>query len=171
MNGQGKKQRKRSRDSDTVEEVLKRSKHESVKVLDQSSIVGDVTKEQMLMLESVKGHIKELKQVSDSTLDSHKQHKEEPLSKSEARRLKKKQKQTEKLSRSSGDGVSPKDPPTPSCREAALEYLRVWDQEREGWSFKKKTQFWLLQNMYQKAMVSIQCMTTTLLTISSLKPS
>ena len=167
MNEQGKKWRKRSRDSDAAEEVLKRSKHEpidkpSVKVLDQNSIFGGVTEEQMLMLESVKGHIKELKQVSDSTPDSHRQHNEEPISKSEARRL---QKQIEKSSR---DGGSSKEMSTPSCRETALEYLRVWDQERERWSFKKKTQFWLLHNMYQKAMVSILCMTATLPTIPSL---
>ena len=173
MNEQGKKWRKRSRDSDAAEEVLKRSKHEpvdkpSVKGLDQNSIFGGVTEEQMLMLESVKGHIKELKQVSDSTLDSHRQHSEEPISKSEARRLKKKQKQTEELSKSSSDGGSSKETSTPSCRETALEYLRVWDQERERWSFKKKTQFWLLHNMYKKAMVSILCMTAALPMIPSL---
>ncbi len=32
----------------------------------------------------------------------------------------------------------------------ALNYLSVWDTNRERWSFKKKVQYWLLQNMYNK---------------------
>ena len=35
-------------------------------------------------------------------------------------------------------------------KEAAMEYLCLWDTERSRWSFKKKTQFWLLQNMYSE---------------------
>ena len=36
---------------------------------------------------------------------------------------------------------------------AAAEYLMLWDSERDKWSFKKKTQYWLLQNMYNKKKV------------------
>ena len=39
-------------------------------------------------------------------------------------------------------------------QESALEYLRLWKEERERWSFKKKTQYWLLQNMYDRTKVS-----------------
>ena len=39
-------------------------------------------------------------------------------------------------------------------QESALEYLRLWKEERERWSFKKKTQYWLLQNMYEITKVS-----------------
>jgi len=39
-------------------------------------------------------------------------------------------------------------------REAALEYLHLWEDERSSWCFKKKAQFWLLQNMYEEDQVS-----------------
>ena len=39
-------------------------------------------------------------------------------------------------------------------REAALQYLHVWEDERSSWCFKKKAQFWLLQNMYEEDQVS-----------------
>lgn len=36
---------------------------------------------------------------------------------------------------------------------AAAEYLVLWETDRRKWSFKKKTQYWLLQNMYDKKKV------------------
>lgn len=36
----------------------------------------------------------------------------------------------------------------------AAEYLMLWDSDRDKWSFKKKTQFWLLKNMYDKKKVN-----------------
>ena len=38
-------------------------------------------------------------------------------------------------------------------REAALEYLRKWDRDISSWTFKKKTQFWLLKNAFDKSQV------------------
>lgn len=38
-------------------------------------------------------------------------------------------------------------------QESASEYLTLWDTDRCKWSFKKKTQYWLLQNMYDKQKV------------------
>lgn len=39
----------------------------------------------------------------------------------------------------------------------ALEYLQQWSTDRTNWSFRKKTQFWLLQNMYNKKQVRKGC--------------
>lgn len=101
------------------------------------------------LLDSIGGHIKELGRVNDSLDTSN----DEPLSKTAARRLKKRHKHTENgLSISKGQCVNE----SPSClasKETALEYLKLWSEERDKWSFKKKTQFWLLQNMYQKSKV------------------
>lgn len=50
--------------------------------------------------------------------------------------------------------------PTPAVpedkkRTLALEYLHLWTIDKGAWSFKKKSQYWLLNNMYNKAQVSI----------------
>ena len=37
---------------------------------------------------------------------------------------------------------------------AAADYLGLWSQSRDQWSFRKKTQYWLLQNMYDKKKVN-----------------
>ena len=42
-------------------------------------------------------------------------------------------------------------------REAALQYLHLWEDERSNWCFKKKAQLWLLQNMYEEDQVSCVC--------------
>eukprot|EP00731_Ephydatia_muelleri_P029302 Em0020g946a len=39
-------------------------------------------------------------------------------------------------------------------QKEALEYLRSWHADKESWSFKKKAQYWLLQNAYKKEMIS-----------------
>ena len=40
-----------------------------------------------------------------------------------------------------------------SKRDAALSYLQQWHTDRTSWSFKKKQQLWLLQNVYDKSQV------------------
>ena len=40
-----------------------------------------------------------------------------------------------------------------SKRDAALGYLQQWHTDRTKWSFKKKQQLWLLQNVYDKTQV------------------
>ncbi len=37
----------------------------------------------------------------------------------------------------------------------ASQYLTQWHSHRKEWAFRKKTQYWLLQNMYDKKKVSI----------------
>lgn len=98
------------------------------------------------LLKSIGGHIRELTH-KKGTLEGEGT---EPLSKSAARRLKKRN----KLENGQSRGPCVEEPL--SCvanKETALEYLKMWSEEREKWSFKKKTQFWLLQNMYYKSKV------------------
>ena len=38
-------------------------------------------------------------------------------------------------------------------KEAAAQYLQLWNSHRDKWTFKKKTQYWLLQNMLDKKKV------------------
>ena len=40
-----------------------------------------------------------------------------------------------------------------SKQDAALSYLQQWHADRTNWSFKKKQQLWLLQNVYDKTQV------------------
>ena len=42
-------------------------------------------------------------------------------------------------------------------KEAALQYLHLWDNNRSCWCFKKKAQFWLLQHMYEEDQVMTMC--------------
>jgi hypothetical protein len=39
-------------------------------------------------------------------------------------------------------------------KDAAAQYLLLWNLQRDQWTFKKKTQYWLLQNMFDKKKVS-----------------
>lgn len=54
-------------------------------------------------------------------------------------------------------------------RESALDYLHLWSAERERWAFKKKTQYWLLQNMYDKRQVPKRDFKTLLLYLEGLQ--
>ena len=40
-------------------------------------------------------------------------------------------------------------------RDNALSYLHLWNDDKDTWSFKKNTQYWLLNNMYDKKQVNI----------------
>lgn len=42
-----------------------------------------------------------------------------------------------------------------NAQEVALEYLHLWNTDRKQWSFRKKAQYWLLQNLYDKKQVRI----------------
>lgn len=46
-------------------------------------------------------------------------------------------------------------PPVPEeiKSEIALKYLRQWSTEKGSWMFKKKLQFWLIKNIYNKEKV------------------
>lgn len=41
------------------------------------------------------------------------------------------------------------------AKDAAIEYLNLWKDNRDEWKFKKVRQTWLLQNMYEKEKVCI----------------
>ena len=65
-----------------------------------------------------------------------------------------------KKKKRSGRDIPQNTKEAPNCEEksavdkaSASEYLEQWDHDRTNWSFKKKTQYWLLQNMFFKAHV------------------
>ena len=113
------------------------------------------------MLDTVSGHIQELK------IKEKDMHGGDPRTSSEAgaksKRLKKKRTDSSKLGKTGVEGTSLGDDAQMESttdislsgvsQESALEYLRLWKEERERWSFKKKTQYWLLQNMYDRTKV------------------
>ena len=57
----------------------------------------------------------------------------------------------EQKGRSGGGEVEGKE--EEASKLAAAEYLLLWEQNRKKWAFRKKTQYWLLQNMYEKKKV------------------
>lgn len=125
------------------------------------------------MLDTVSGHIREL-----VTKDTHKSDVSESCKQTKARNKSKKTKTIgtkSSLREEEGEEtngpchkmdvsyvqVAEEDASTASLRtsgvsqESALEYLRLWKEERDRWSFKKKTQYWLIQNMYDRTKVRI----------------
>lgn len=42
-------------------------------------------------------------------------------------------------------------------KEGALDYLHKWDRDISTWMFRKKTQYWLLQNACDKSKVAVLC--------------
>ncbi len=140
--GHKKKQRKR----ESVELPLSKQKkhtHGDSPPLDHTTPIEPLTEEHAQLLDSVKGHLKELTQVTDSYQDFPESD-TEVVSKSSTKKSKKKDEISE---------LPSEEKSTVATKEFALEYLRLWNEEKKKWSFKKKTQFWLLQNMYRKSNV------------------
>lgn len=54
-------------------------------------------------------------------------------------------------------------------QKEALDYLKSWHSDKESWSFKKKAQYWLLQNAYKKEMISKSDFKILLLYLESIK--
>ena len=68
-------------------------------------------------------------------------------SKRKRKKRKKKRKPTKEEPSVSNAGATEK--------ERALEYLTSWDSGSSGWTFRKKIQYWLLQNAYDRHKVSL----------------
>ncbi len=64
------------------------------------------------------------------------------------RSAKKRKGKRKKNAKRSGEAGSTKD-----GGRAALQYIRQWDADRGSWAFRKKLQYWLLRNLYDKAQV------------------
>ncbi len=137
-----KKKRKRENDETSPSKQNKHTHSDKPSIKTLRPTNEPLPEEHIQLLDSVKGHLKELTQVNDSYHDL-----DEPMgddvSKSEDR--KKKSKQTEPPNEEKS---------IEEVKECALEYLRLWDENQKKWSFRKKPQYWLLQNMYQKSTVS-----------------
>ncbi|XP_003382775.1 PREDICTED: uncharacterized protein C7orf50 homolog [Amphimedon queenslandica] len=57
-----------------------------------------------------------------------------------------------KVKKKKAGGGGKATPPVPEeiKSEIALKYLRQWSTDRDSWMFKKKLQFWLIKNIYNK---------------------
>lgn len=65
------------------------------------------------------------------------------------KKIKKRRKKLDKLK-----GVATPPVPDEERQKLALLYLHTWHEERDKWSFKKKLQYWLLSNLYEKEKVN-----------------
>ena len=172
----------RSEESGSPESKSDRDiKHRS-KRIHQSSSDGDIdialsADRHEEMLDTVSGHIQELK-IKEKDIDGGDPRTSKAGAKS--KKMKKKRTESSKLGENGGEGTSlccdgegssaqientTDISSSGVSQESALEYLRLWKEERERWSFKKKTQYWLLQNMYDRTKVGYS---TTLFTLANL---
>ena len=148
--------------------------HKPKRIHTSSSVDVDMSEgQQERMLDTVSGHIcelvtKEKKRKRDEIQDREghdfqlkKMKTSERMKRAEKENsVKKSTKQlADDAEPSGGDGDEDGDVPSIKSnvtRESAFEYLRLWREEKEKWSFKKKTQYWLLQNMYDRTKVSLR---------------
>ena len=76
-----------------------------------------------------------------------------------AKRKRKRRKKKRKLTR---EGTSS------DSKEKALEYLASWESGSPGWAFRKKSQYWLLKNAYDRHKVSLWIETQSNISYSQL---
>ena len=166
-----------SRDNASSYEVDRDIEHKSKRIHTSSSadLLTDITMseaQQEKMLDTVSGHIHELASKAEGTQTADeartsKQTKEGSDFKTKKSRKRTKASEKEKTTEESsgqeagvateltnGDMADASSKQSSVSQESALEYLRLWKEEREKWAFKKKTQYWLLQNMYDRTKVS-----------------
>lgn len=139
--------------------------HHRNKRLHQSSSADPEHEE---MLDTVSGHIRELEIKEEDMDGDDSRTSKQTKAGTKSKKMKKKQTGSLKLDEN-GEGTKLGDDLRSAAQmesrtvtdisssgvsqESALEYLRQWKEERERWSFKKKTQYWLLQNMYDRTKV------------------
>ena len=145
--------------------------HRSKRVHLSSSGADISTDQQEKMLDTVSGHIQELA-IKEKGMDGGSKTSKQTKAGSKSKKVKKRQTKSSKRDESGGKetssandvashGTSAQDTEESTAtesgvsQESALEYLRLWKEERESWSFKKKTQYWLLQNIYDRTKVNI----------------
>ena len=144
--------------------------HHRSKRVHQSSSDADDTfsiEQHEEILDTVSGHIQEL-EIKEEHMDGDSRTSKLTKAGCKSKKVKKKQTVSLKLDENGGEGTRLGGDVRSSAQmenttdvsssgvsqESALEYLQLWKEERERWSFKKKTQYWLLQNMYDRTKVS-----------------
>ena len=95
-----------------------------------------VEKEEMIVEDSDEEEKKELRKASDAD-------KERKREKMRLKRLKKQEARERSKKKDSSES-----------KKLAINYLHVWNSARDMWSFKKKQQYWLLNNLYDASNVS-----------------
>lgn len=108
--------------------------------------------------ESMKEEVKEIKKAKRAKLKCHTHNetqevvdKEDSVSKRPKHYDKTRYRKRDKTKKAAGPAPFPI--PDHIRHQVALSYLHQWKQDREAWSFKKKPQYWLLNNFYNKAQV------------------
>ena len=132
------KKRKHSPGKDGGSGVLKKRKHSHHKVStteEVESVDGVQNQEHARILGSVTGKISKLPSEGEEELDTERDSSE---------------RDKDKCTEDKGAEESQ------ASKLAASEYLLLWSQNRKKWAFRKKTQYWLLQNMYEKKMVGLR---------------
>lgn len=138
-----KKKRKRVESVEETKPKRKKHLHGDIGSVEHTHANEPLLEEHAQLLDSVKGHLNELTLVTDSYQDLT-QSTDDASESPAMKKSKKKSLASEKASEEKSTVV---------VKDFALEYLRLWDQEKLKWSFKKKTQWWLLQNMYRSSKV------------------
>lgn len=181
MDKETKRKRKRDQNAGEVAEEQESSscagstEHNKCKRVHVSECDAETTlsaDQQEKMLDTVSGHIQELamkeKEINSPSNTSDKTIKTtSKLKKTKSRVTSSKSNEetndrearnevTESPTQESVENSAPVSEQQQSCvsQHSALEYLRHWKEENDKWSFKKKTQYWLLQNMYDRTKVS-----------------
>ena len=121
----------------------RKEKHKSHKRI-RRSVEDTQPREHMEVLDAVTGHVKVSLNDTEEDESVDEENVEHTESTTRSSRTKVKAKCSEPVKNSSK-----------VTKEIALEYLHLWNnREVNGeWSFKKKTQYWLLQSMYHKSKV------------------
>lgn len=171
MDKETKRKRKRDQNAGEVAEEQESSscagstEHNKCKRVHVSECDAETTlsaDQQEKMLDTVSGHIQELamkeKEINSPSNTSDKTIKTTSKLKKTKSRVTSSKSNEETNDREARNEVteSPTQEQQQSCvsQHSALEYLRHWKEENDKWSFKKKTQYWLLQNMYDRTKVS-----------------
>ncbi len=135
-------ERKRKNHSSEMAGEIRAKKRKSVSWANTSKDSEEVysaTEEHSRMLGLVTGKMKELPLEEDNTEVS-----DTSLSGTTKKRKRKRSATSDAQEEQVDGGKSSVD------KDGASEYLMLWDGDRDNWSFRKKTQYWLLQNMYFK---------------------
>lgn len=141
------KKRKRLLESDAsssgVTKKRKHSRHKPTTTEEVESLGGAENQEHAQILGSVTGKMSKLplegeegEGEGEKGLDT-----EQKGSKHDGKKVK------------SGGAVDEAAKESEASKLAAAEYLVLWERDRKRWAFRKKTQYWLLQNMYEKKKV------------------
>ena len=140
------KRKRKSCSNDSVDESIVKKKRKSVSpenTCDKGGEEIDSVEEHSRLLGQVTGQIQRLP-LEDKT----------EVNEAETSRKKRKRRGGDYVGQERTEGLTNREESSVD-KTSASQYLELWDSDRANWSFRKKTQYWLLQNMYFKHSVSL----------------